>query len=113
MDYKLQIALSLFDSVVPAKKITSIVAVQPFTALDRGERRPELNLPRESIWSVRSDGNLPTVADQWKYIRALFDMKWDGFVKISMSSKVRITIIVDASEKIPSIIIPPEMAYDA
>lgn len=113
MDYKLQIVLSLFGSVVSPKTITSMIDVVPFTALDKGERRPELNLPKESIWSVRSDGSLSTIIDQWRYIRGLFGMKWSNFVEISALSRVRITIVVDASARIPSIIIPPEMAYDA
>lgn len=113
MEHKLQIALSLLGNPVAPKDITQLLGVFPETSLLRGERRPELDLPRQNIWSVRSDGRLKTIDSQWEQLKRLFEQKWDVFVGISRRGTTKITIIVDATDRIPSIVIPFIMSKDA
>lgn len=110
---KLQISLSLDSNPIPPREISRLLGVEPHTALLQGERNRELDLSRHNIWSIRSNASLETVGEQWKEFVARFGQKWSELVEISKRGAVNITIIVDATSHLPSVIIPPEMSKAA
>jgi len=113
MDYKMQIDLCLYGNSIPPKEITDMLGVEPDTALLKGERNKERDLPRQNLWSLRSDPNGDSVEKQWYSIVQRLGNKWDQFVDVSKRGDVKITIIVNVDEYIPSIMIPPNMAFAA
>jgi hypothetical protein len=110
---KLQISLSLDSNPIPPQEISKLLGVKPFTALLQGERNKERDLPRHNIWEVRSDASLETIGEQWEDIVSKFGRNWLDLIEISKKGTVRITIIVDATSHLPSVIIPPKMSEAA
>lgn len=113
MDHKMQIDLCLYGNSIPPKEITQLLGIDPDTALSRGERNKERDLPRQSLWSIRSDPNGDSVEKQWASIIQRVGDQWTRLAEIAKHGDVKITIIVNAEERIPSIMIPPGMASAA
>lgn len=115
MEDKFKIDICLYGNAISPKEITRLIGVEPNTALLRGERNKERDLPRQNIWSVYSDSNLRTVEEQWSSVFKLFGKKWEKFVEISKNGDVKITIVIDVYENVPlpEIRIPPAMSFAA
>ncbi|MCB5205401.1 DUF4279 domain-containing protein [Neorhizobium sp. T786] len=113
MERKLWIDLCLEGNLTPPKEITRILNVTPDKEMLRGERDGSKDLPRSNLWSIYSTGSSDEVEDHWKSIFGKIEHVWDKFEEISKSGEVMITIIVDATGRIPSVMIPPQMAAAA
>ena len=109
----LQISIGLFSNPIPPREISRRLGVMPYTELLEGESNKKLNIPRQNLWTIRSDASLADVGEQWNDLVARFGEKWDDFIEISKQGTVRITIIVDATDRLPPVIIPPEMSKAA
>lgn len=112
MKYSVQISISIRGFVVHPDKITQVLGVIPYSSIRRGERSPSLDLPRSNIWTKRSTALYPeaTIEEHWVEIKKHFEGKQDTMVSIAGSGKVEITIIVDASGRLPPLRIPNDMA---
>ncbi len=111
MEYDVQIDLLIRNPDLALDRIAAVLGVEPDTALQRGERKPELNLPRDPFWSKRStpaarDAGL---SDHWAWLARIFAGKEHLIRQIAGAGQVRLTIIVDGSCRVPSILIPREM----
>ena len=95
---------------MPPYEITRRIGVTPDMALSRGERNPALNLPRQSIWSLRSTSFSDKVVDHWRDLEAALCASREVIREIGRSGSVKFTIIVSAKDRLPSLMIPAEMS---
>lgn len=92
--------------------LTTKLGVEPTSTCRKGARNPRLDLPRMSFWSRRSQAVArdASLAEHWASLAPLFEGKEDVIRKAGARSRNRLTVIVDATGRAPSVIIPPAMA---
>lgn len=109
--FALQIVFTIFDYAMLPEEVSRSLALQPEEAMRHGERNPELGLPKQSFWSLRSyasdlDADL---SEHWSSIEHL-TKKIDTINNLKRSGYVRLTIIADGTGRIPGIVIPAALA---
>ncbi|CAN7531288.1 DUF4279 domain-containing protein [Aquipseudomonas alcaligenes] len=110
MNASLQIDFQLLGTTAPPKDISKIIDIIPDTALLQGERNPARGLPRQNIWSIRSNASSSDLADHWKSLEAALVKAKEKIREIAMTGRARMTIIVSDENRIPPITIPPAMS---
>lgn len=108
-----QIEIWLQNSLVSAEDITRLLGIDLGTAFFVGENKKIRDRESKNIWSVYSDPHGVYVEDQWASLFQKFGDKWGRFVEIAKNGSAHITIVVDATDRIPPIIIPPAMSFAA
>ena len=97
MDYNIQIDFQLLETTILPSEISQKIGFSPEVELVKGERNPKLGLPRTNIWSIRSHAKSDEVVDHWNDLAKKLET-------------VKFTLIINSSDRIPSLIIPPEMS---
>ena len=110
MKRDIQIDFQLLGTELPPSEITRRIGVTPDLALLRGERNPKLDIPRQSIWSLRSTSFSDRVVDHWHDLEATLCNSKEAIREIGGTGIVKFTIIVTAENRLPSLIIPSEMS---
>jgi Domain of unknown function (DUF4279) len=115
VDNQIQIDVTLSGFKCAPDDISRALAVQPDTALARGARHPALDLPKTSLWSKRShhvavDASLD---QHWQTLATDLRGKEDVIVAHIGHGAVLITIIVDGTQRVPSLHIPADMVQFA
>ena len=112
MEFAVQIDLIIECGDADPVALTTRLGVDPTSAGRRGERNPNLNLPRVNYWSRRSHANDrdAPLAEHWASLAPLFAGKAEIIRAAGANGRNRLTVIVDATDRAPSVIIPPAMA---
>ncbi len=99
----------LGTSVVP-KEITRRTGINPDTELARGERNAVLDLPRQNIWSISSHVQSDEVSEHWADIEGGLQRAREEFREIGKTGTAKFTLVLTASERLPSLQIPSSMS---
>lgn len=110
MEYNVQIDFQLLDTTISPKDISIIVGIKPEVELAKGERNPKLGLPRVNIWSIRSHAKSDELADHWLDFASVLEAAKDKIKNVAKTGNAKFTLIVNSSERIPPLTIPPEMS---
>lgn len=112
MNFAVQIDLIIECGDDDPGTLTTMLGIEPTGACSRGARNPRNDLPRISFWSRRSQavGRDATLAEHWDSLAPHFVGKEDIIRKAGARGRNRLTVIVDATDRAPSVIIPPAMA---
>jgi hypothetical protein len=105
-----QLDFQLLGTTLPPKEISVILGVRPDIELLRGERNQKLDLPRQNIWSLRSNSQSNDIANHWQELQMLLDKVRQPIGDIAKTGRVKFTVIVKSSGRIPPITIPSSMA---
>lgn len=109
------IDLVLFSNPIPPREISQMVGVTANTALLRGERNKEKDLPRQHIWALYSDAKEGGVEEHWATIEKKFGANWQKFVEISKKGTAKIAIVICEENRLslPKVQIPVAMSAAA
>lgn len=110
MERKLFLSFALFDTTIPPKEISKRTSITPYTELLKGERRPELVLPRTNLWSIRSSVQSDEVSEHWDSLATILEPAQTELRDIAKTGLARLTIVIYHDKRIPPITIPPSMA---
>jgi hypothetical protein len=110
MDYNVQIDFQLLGTTILPKEISRITGIDPEVELIKGERNEKLGLPKLNIWSIRSHAKSNELVDHWRDLAITLENSKDSIKDIAKTGTAKFTLIVNSSERIPSLIIPPEMS---
>ncbi|NHQ88716.1 DUF4279 domain-containing protein [Iodobacter sp. HSC-16F04] len=105
-----QIDFQLLGTRVLPKEISKKIEIVPDVELMRGERNKERDLPRQNIWSIRSQENSDDVADHWHNLEGILNNSREIIKEIAETGSARLTIIINSHHRVPSIIIPSSMS---
>jgi hypothetical protein len=111
MKYSVQIDLLIRDLSSNPQAITEQLKVQADTALMKGERNPSLGLPKSNIWLKQSEAS-PADAyleEHWQSLADKFEGKEALIRQAVGQDSVRLSIIVDGSDRFPPVTIPAGM----
>jgi hypothetical protein len=106
---EIQIDFQLLGTALPPCEITRRIGVKPDMSLLRGESNPALNLPRQSIWSLRSTSSSDKVVDHWRDLEATLRASKEVIREVGHTGSVKFTIIVNTKDRVPSLMIPADM----
>ena len=110
MDYNIQIDFQLLETTILPSEISQKIGFSPEVELVKGERNPKLGLPRTNIWSIRSHAKSDEVVDHWNDLAKKLESSKSTIKEIAATGTVKFTLIINSSDRIPSLIIPPEMS---
>jgi hypothetical protein len=112
MEYHVQIALDVMDFDGSPEGISKALQVVPTYARREGDLNEQGVRAKRNLWSLRSQAESADsdVEAHWASIRGKVEARKDAFAAIAKTNKLRITLIVHAGERFPSIIIPPSMS---
>ena len=105
-----QIDFQLLGTSISPSEISKMTGITPEVELMQGERNPALKLPRQSIWSIRSHTQSDDVVDHWNSLQATLSNSKTVIREIAKTGTAKLTIIINANDRIPSITIPSEMS---
>jgi len=106
----MRIHFTLWGATVTPEDINAFTGIAADTALLRGERHPAQDLPRQNLWSVESHVMSDSVAEHWAEIGPALTASAEILSAIASTGTARLTIAIDAAERLPSLQIPPAMA---
>lgn len=110
MKTNVQIDFQLLGTAVPPRDISKITGIVPDVELMRGERNKQLDLPRQSIWSIRSCSESNELADHWSSLAEILGGARLAIKEVAKTGIAKMTLIINSDQRIPSIVIPPEMS---
>ncbi|MGF1461639.1 MAG: hypothetical protein ACFB2Z_00445 [Maricaulaceae bacterium] len=109
MNPPIQIKLTFKSDSKEPDYYTTFFGAEPDFKSVKHSKHPEQNLPDSHIWTLRSKvgAHGDDVDAHWQnlknYVQSIFQLQ-----QIAPDTRISITIIVDASERIPAIVIPPD-----
>jgi hypothetical protein len=111
MKYSVQIDLLIRDFSENPRALSEQLNVQADTALAKGERNAALGLPRSNIWSKRSAASTSDafLEEHWQSLAEIFEGKEALIRNAAGRGSVRLSIIVDGSDRFPPVTIPAGM----
>jgi hypothetical protein len=110
MKNDVRIDFQLLGTTISPKEISKITGITPSVELMRGERNGKLDLPRQNIWSIESQVNSDDVVDHWNSLAAVLINSKDKFKEIAKTGSAKLTLVINSSQRVPSITIPPSMS---
>jgi len=110
MEFNVQIDFQLLDTTILPKEITKKIGITPEVEFEKGKRNVKLGLPRVNIWSIRSHASSNEVEDHWRNLEKSLESSKDAIKEVAKTGMAKFTLIVNSSERIPPLMIPPEMS---
>ncbi len=110
MEYNVQIDFQLLGTTILPKDISEMTGITPEVEFKKGERNEKRGLPRTNIWSIRSHAKSDELVDHWMDLATTLENSKDAIKDIAKTGTAKFTLIVNSSERIPPLMIPPEMS---
>lgn len=110
-EYDVQIAFTIWDFGADPADVTSRLGITPLDAKRKGERNAKLVLPKCNLWVIESyaPDRRASVAQHWQSIRIL-ETKIAIINHVRRPGVAKFTIVVDGTERIPEIVVPPALS---
>ncbi|GGP28319.1 DUF4279 domain-containing protein [Silvimonas amylolytica] len=106
----LKIDFQILGGAILPEVITSRLGLVPDVAMLAGGRDSVRKLPRQNTWALSSSVDSDDVLEHWNELGEKLVSVKDQIRDISRDCKIRITIAISSKGRIPSIIIPWDMA---
>ena len=110
MEQKVYIDFALLDTKINPKMITKLIGIIPDNELSKGEKNPNLDIPRQNIWSLQSKINSEDILLHWEEIDRQLNHAKDTIKTILKDGFGCTTIVMLTETCIPKIIIPAKMS---
>lgn len=109
----MQLDFQLLGTTIAPKEISRVTGISPDIELNQGERNKELNLPRQTVWSIKSKVQSEVLADHWEDLEKSLEKSQEAIKDVAQTGRAVLTIVVTGGKRIPSIQIPPKMSLFA
>lgn len=110
MEHNVQIDFQLLGTTVLPNDISHMTGITPDDEWVKGERNKKLGLPKCNIWSIRSHAKSDELTEHWLDLSEKLVNSKSVIKDIAETGTVKFTLIVNSSERIPPLTIPPEMS---
>jgi hypothetical protein len=105
-----RIDFQLLGTSIAPREISRLTGITPDTEFTRGERNPQLDLPRQNVWSIQSRTESGDVAQHWQELESVLASSREQIRQIARTGTARMTIVISSSQRIPPITIPASMS---
>lgn len=109
----MQLDFQLLGTTIVPKEISRVTGISPDVELNQGERNKELNLPRQNVWSIKSNVQSDVLAEHWQDLEKALEQSKEAIKDVAQTGRAVLTVVVSGGKRIPSIQIPPKMSLFA